>query len=80
LYRIINKKKLYATMAADLIGNAIFLPKLLFKKSEKIWPEDIREILIIRTAYIGDVVMALPLLKPVRERFKNAKISFLTSS
>jgi len=80
LYRIINKKKLYATMAADFIGNAIFLPRLLFKKNEEIRPEEIKEILIIRTAYIGDVVMALPLLKPIRERFANAKISFLTST
>ena len=80
MYRIINKKKLYATIAADFIGNAIFLPRLLFKKREEIWPEEIREILIIRTAYIGDVVMALPLLQPVREMFTNAKISFLTSA
>ncbi|MBN2570383.1 MAG: glycosyltransferase family 9 protein [Deltaproteobacteria bacterium] len=80
MYRIINKKKLYATMAADLLGNAIFLPKVLLKKREEICPEKIKEILIIRTAYIGDVVMALPLLKPLRERFTNAKISFLTSA
>lgn len=78
-YRIINKKKLYATIAADFIGDIIFLPKL-FKKTEEIRPEEIKDILVIRTAYIGDVVMALPLLKPLRERFKNARISFLTSA
>lgn len=80
MYRIVNKKKLYATMAVDFIGNIIFLPRLLFKKSEEIRPEEIREILVIRTAYIGDVVMALPLFKPIRERFTNARISFLTSA
>lgn len=78
-YRIINKKKLYATMAADFIGNIIFLP-ILFKKKEEIEPDGIKEILVIRTAYIGDVVMTLPLLKPLRERFKKARISFLTST
>ena len=79
MYRIINKKKLYFTKAVDLLGNIIFLPKLLFGKNEEIRPEEIREILIVRTAYIGDVLMAIPLLKPIRERFINAKISFLTS-
>lgn len=67
-------------MAADFIGSAVFLPKRLFKKSEEIRPEAVREILVIRTAYIGDVVMALPLLKPLRDRFRKARISFLTSA
>lgn len=80
MYRIINKKKLYATMLADFIGSAVFLPKRLFKKREEIRPEAVREILVIRTAYIGDVVMTLPLLKPLRERFRDARISVLTST
>lgn len=79
MYRIINKKKLYLTKAVDFIGNILFLPTLLFGKKEEIRPEEIREILIVRTAYIGDVLMAVPLLKPIREQFINARISFLTS-
>ena len=66
-------------MAADFIGNVLFLPKLFFQKNEEIKTAEIRNILVIRTAYIGDVVMALPLLQPLRERFSNARISFLTS-
>jgi len=60
MYKIINKKKLLATMVADIIGNIIFFRKLLSKKSEEIKPGNIKEILIIRTAYIGDVVMTMP--------------------
>lgn len=66
-------------MAVDLIGNLVFFPRL-FKKKGAIDPDKIKEILIIRTAYIGDVVMTLPILKPLKDRFFNARISFLTST
>ncbi|MEK6673897.1 MAG: glycosyltransferase family 9 protein [Nitrospirota bacterium] len=79
-YKIINKKKLYATALADLIGSVVFLPKFLLRKNEKISPKEIRSILVIRTAYIGDAIMTLPVLRPLRERFTKAKISFLTSA
>lgn len=78
MYRIINKKKLFATMVADLLGDAIFFPKILFRKKEEIMPERIKEILVIRTAYIGDVVMTLPILKPLKELYPGARITFLT--
>src|SRR3989344_5494937 len=78
MYKIINKRKLFATIAADLVGNLIFFPRL-FKKAEEIKPEEIQEILVIRTAYIGDVIMTIPILKPLKERFPDSRISFLTS-
>ncbi|MBN1880124.1 glycosyltransferase family 9 protein [bacterium] len=40
---------------------------------------DIRKLLVIRLAYIGDVVMTLPVLAPLRNAFPNAQIHFLTS-
>ncbi|MBI4839173.1 MAG: glycosyltransferase family 9 protein, partial [Nitrospirae bacterium] len=40
---------------------------------------NVKEILIIRTAYIGDAVMALPMLKPLKMKFPEAHITFLTS-
>ena len=40
----------------------------------------ITEILVIRTAYIGDVIMTLPILKPLKALYPDAKITFLTSS
>lgn len=79
MYKIINRKKLFATIIADLIGNMIFFPSRLLKKRGEIRREEVREILVIRTAYIGDVVMTVPVLKPLKERFPDARISFLTS-
>jgi len=79
LYKIINRKKLYATMVADVVGNLVYLPSSLLKRREEIRPGSVKEILLIRTAYIGDVVMTLPVLKPLSERFPGARITFLTS-
>lgn len=79
MYKIINKRKLIATVVADIIGNVVFFPKKLFQKREKIG-QDIREILLIRTAYIGDVIMTLPILKPLKKLYPNARITFLTGT
>lgn len=79
MYKIVNKKKLLATAVADKIGSAIFAPWRLFRPSCPIDRDSIKNILVIRTAYIGDVVMTLPLLKPLRAGFPGARISFLTS-
>jgi ADP-heptose:LPS heptosyltransferase len=80
MYKIINKKKLAATVALDLIGRAVFLPARLFRRRDRIQADQVRSVLVIRTAYIGDVVMTLPVLKPLRELFPGARISFLTSA
>lgn len=80
MYKIVNKKKLLATMLLDAIGYSVFFPGLLFKRQKEIRPDCIKSILIIRTAYLGDVVMTLPVLKPLKERFPNSKITFLTST
>ncbi len=80
MYKIINKKKLVATAAADVLGHLLFALPRLFRKTEKIRPEEVRSILVIRTAYIGDVVMTLPVLKPLKELFPGARISFLTAN
>jgi lipopolysaccharide heptosyltransferase II len=79
MYRIINKKKRVATLVADIVGNIVFFSRLLKRRQKEINPADIRNILIVRSAYIGDVVMTLPILKPLRKRFPQAHITFLTS-
>lgn len=79
MYKIINKKKLCATMIADVVGNVFFSPKLFFGAREEIDADSTNDILLIRTAYIGDVIMTLPVLKPLRERFRKSRISLLTS-
>ncbi len=80
MYKIINKKKLVATAVADGIGRLLFGAYRLFRKNGKVRTDEIKNILIIRTAYIGDVVMTLPVLKPLKELYPGVKISFLTAT
>lgn len=79
-YKIINTKKRIATRIADVIGYVLWSPLNILKGNGKIEAKGIREILVVRTAYIGDVVMTLPILKPLRDLFPEARITFLTSS
>jgi len=79
-YKIVNRKKLLATALVDSVGAIATLPFRLFRKIDPIEPESVRSILLIRDAYLGDVVMTLPILAPLRRRFPGAKITFLTSS
>ncbi len=63
------------------MGYAAFAPfKLLGLSGRHINPGDIREILVVRTAYIGDVVMTLPVLGPIKNTFPNARLTFLACS
>lgn len=78
MYRIINRKKLIVTAAVDAIGYLLFGTRRFFPKAA-IRNEEIKSVLIIRTAFIGDVVMTLPLLKPLKELYPDARISFLTA-
>jgi len=79
VYKIVNRKKLFFTILADFIGNSIVFPFRPFIEHAPILPETIKQILLIRTAYIGDVIMTLPMLKPLKERFSGASIAVLTS-
>ncbi len=76
-YKIINRKKRLATMLFDIVGTIVFAPAARLRKRPAL-DGSVREILIIRTAYAGDVVMTLPMLKPLRRKFPSARISFLT--
>ncbi len=76
-YKIINRRKRIATILADIAAKILFAPITLFRKHPAL-DENIREILVIRTAYVGDVLMTLPILKPLRLKFPAARISFLT--
>jgi len=78
-YKIINRKKLFATIFFDIIGYITFLPAIMLREKKEEIDDNIKEILIIRTAYIGDIIMALPILKPLKEKFPKARISFLAS-
>lgn len=78
-YKIINRKKLLATAAADLIGAALYAPsRLLRGRPGPIDHESVRDILLVRTAYIGDLIMTIPMLGPLRRRYPQARITALT--
>jgi predicted lipopolysaccharide heptosyltransferase III len=79
-YKIINKKKKVITIIADLLGYALWAPINIFSDKKNIPPKDIKEILVIRASYIGDVIMTLPILKPLKKKYPNTKITFLTSA
>jgi len=66
-------------MAADAIGRTVTWPVRLFRRREAIEAACVRRLLVVRTAYTGDVVMTLPILKPLKARFPAAEITFLTS-
>jgi len=77
-YKIINKKKKILTIIIDLFGYILWsIPNILKRKSQI---TNIKEILIIRTAYIGDVIMTLPVLKPLKTLYPDARVTFLTGS
>jgi len=78
-YKIINRKKRLAARAGDLVGKIAFFPGLILKKDGTAINDNIRRILVIRTAYIGDVILTLPILSPLRALFPHAQISFLTT-
>ena len=80
MYKIVNRKKRILTLMADLVGHTLFFPFRFFVATAPIRPNAVGRILLIRTAYLGDVIMTLPMLKPLRERFPKASITVLTSS
>ncbi|MBN1233031.1 MAG: glycosyltransferase family 9 protein [Candidatus Coatesbacteria bacterium] len=75
-YKIINPGKLKKVRLTDNLFYR-FLKEAPPLSEYKRTPE---KILLLRLAYIGDVLMCLPLLKPIREKFPQARIDFVTSN
>ena len=61
----------------DLLGYILFLPAKLFK--QKI-PSNPKNILVVRLDHIGDFVCTTPLLKNLKNRFPETKITVLVNS
>ncbi len=82
-YRIFNRRKRQLTRAVDAMGYALTAPARLLRRTQPLeaflTETPVRRILVIRTAYVGDVVMTLPLLRPLAERFPDAHIDFCTA-
>ncbi len=78
-YKIINRKKRLAVKLADRLAGLVF-PKLpRYRKNADDILSKIDKILVIRTAYLGDILMTLPILKPLKERWPGASITFACS-
>lgn len=77
-YKIINKKKLFIIILIDTIGFLFIKPFTFLRTKKTIKRDKIRKILAVRTAYVGDIIMTIPVLRPLKEMFPYAKVSFLT--
>lgn len=82
-YKIVNARKRIIVSIIDTILDRF--RRLLRQKNDQYDPiindiSKIKRILCVRIAYIGDVVMTLPVLTPLRQAFPDAKIDFITSS
>ncbi|MCD4653211.1 hypothetical protein K8T06_04690, partial [bacterium] len=81
-YKIINSRKLKLVQVGDLCLNGVRMLGFIEGGKHPSINElrkTIRRILLIRLAYIGDVVMTQPVTAPVRQAFPEASIDFLTS-
>lgn len=79
MLRIVNKRKRIIAQTLDYIGYFLFNAFSL-SRSKKEPPKEIKNILAVRSAYIGDVVLTIPAIKLLADRFPQAKICFLTCS
>lgn len=75
-YKIINKRKLLLVLIIDKIISIFPRPKIKFSRLENEIPE---KILIVRVAYIGDVILSIPAIKSIRAKFPESKIYLLTN-
>ncbi len=78
-YKIINRRKRFLTAVADAVLRPLGWLLGTSRPGAPPDPAAVRNILVIRTAYAGDVVMTLPLLPALRDRFPAARITLLTS-
>jgi lipopolysaccharide heptosyltransferase II len=82
VYKIISKKKLVTVRMLDALLNGFH--KVGFFPSDgraglSTISDTIRKILVIRLAYIGDVIMTFPVLPALKQVFPHADIDLLTS-
>jgi len=82
-YKIVNKRKSLIVKNTDrLLKAASVLGIFKFGIRDALTDNQtrIKRILLIRLAYIGDVVLTLPVIEALANSFPNAQIDFLTSN
>jgi ADP-heptose:LPS heptosyltransferase len=83
VYKIVNQRKRFKIFLLDTLLRSLVRPGLIRavpdRDTFRAPPEDIKKILAIRLAYIGDLVMTLPALEALKARFPGAEVHLLTS-
>lgn len=84
--QILNKKKKFFLAIIDPILKGIFRIISTFRLAPKnnkfidFKPNEIKKILLIRTAYLGDIILTIPAIKFIKSKFPQARLFFLTST
>lgn len=83
MYKIVNRRKRAKIFLLDTLLRSLF-DLGVFKKGQhqgmfQAPPKEIKKVLAIRLAYIGDLVMTLPALEALKDLFQEAEIHLLTS-
>jgi ADP-heptose:LPS heptosyltransferase len=68
-----------STRAVALLGTVDRILRLCLPRSEAAAPREPRRILVSNWAHIGDVIVSLPALRALRERFPDAKIDVVVA-
>ena len=81
MVNIINKKKVLVISVLDFIIRIIFYIlsiitlKFIFRKKK----DKIKKILIINSGYLGDSIITIPMVKAIRNKYKDSKITMLVN-
>lgn len=84
MYKFVGLKSKIVIFFVDVIGSVLFIlftflkPWSLLRRGKV--PSAPAKILVTRADYIGDVILATPILKKLREKYPLSYITFLTSS
>ena len=78
--KILNRRNRIILAIGDRIIGFALKPFLFFSGRRRKLCGNYHKILLISLAYVGDTVLAFPVIKALKERFTDAKISFITCS
>jgi ADP-heptose:LPS heptosyltransferase len=81
-YRIYRFSELLAILLFDIVSHIIFIPVKIYhlfitKRLRNYSQDKIRKILIFRTDRIGDMVMTLPAVKLLREKYPKSELHLI---
>ncbi|MCX6165300.1 MAG: glycosyltransferase family 9 protein [Ignavibacteriae bacterium] len=74
-----QRKSIYRFFYRYIVISIIAILSLLFKREKRFPVENIKNILIIKFAAIGDIILMVPMLRLLKKNYPNAKITFLCS-